>query len=217
MPNRLARRVSMEELTRLLGEAPEGDQAVLAPSYNIRPTHRIATIIRDHERYLIQSMHWGVYTGRSLLLSHLARDDKYLKPGRNFWARYERCAIPALGHYEWKGPPRRRQPIFVGFKDRRPALFAGLYIVEETNDGTPPEKVVLITTEPIDVVRPIHDRMAAILQPEHVAKWLDPDTDRADLADVLTPYPADLMEAWRVGTDINGRSGKDDPSLIDPV
>jgi SOS response associated peptidase (SRAP) len=40
-------------------------------------------------------------------------------------------------------------------------------------DGTPVESFTIITTEPNELVRPIHNRMPVILQPEDEEQWLD--------------------------------------------
>jgi putative SOS response-associated peptidase YedK len=49
------------------------------------------------------------------------------------------------------------------------------------------------------LVRPVHDRMPAILAPGDFATWLDPRTPAADLHALLRPYPAEGMEGGAGG------------------
>ena len=48
-------------------------------------------------------------------------------------------------------------------------------------------------------MRPAHDRMPVILDPQHYAEWLNPSlTDPTLFVDWLRPYPADSMTAYPV-------------------
>ena len=63
-------------------------------------------------------------------------------------------------------------------------------------DGTPVESFTIITTEPNELVRPIHNRMPVILRPEDEEQWLDASrTAFAKARSLLKPLPADLMNA----------------------
>lgn len=53
----------------------------------------------------------------------------------------------------------------------------------------------VLTTEPNEIMAPIHDRMPVIVAPERWAAWLVPQA--ADPA-ALLPYPYGQMEAWPV-------------------
>jgi putative SOS response-associated peptidase YedK len=63
----------------------------------------------------------------------------------------------------------------------------------------------------------IHDRMPAIIHPEHYQQWLDPaEHDAGDMVKYLGPYPAEAMEAHPVSTVVN--SPKNElPACIEPV
>jgi putative SOS response-associated peptidase YedK len=74
----------------------------------------------------------------------------------------------------------------------------------------------ILTTEPNEVARPIHDRMPVILDPADYALWLDPAvTIAAEVRPLLRPYPASAMTALPVGTRVNSPAN-DDPSCLDP-
>ena len=63
------------------------------------------------------------------------------------------------------------------------------------------ESFTIITTEPNELVRPIHNRMPAILSPEDEEHWLDASrTTFAKARSLLKPYPEELMDAHDVST-----------------
>jgi putative SOS response-associated peptidase YedK len=77
--------------------------------------------------------------------------------------------------------------------------------------------VSLITTEPNELMRTIHDGMPVIIPTADYSAWLDPanqDTDR--LKGFIRSFPADLMKAYPVSARVsNARNeGKE---LIEPV
>ena len=90
-----------------------------------------------------------------------------------------RCIIPADGFYEWEKVPGRKlkQPWFFRRRDGEPLAFAGLWEVwHDPNEGDDAPRIrscVIITTEPNDVVRPVHDRMPVVL-PESVGSMARP-------------------------------------------
>ena len=110
-----------------------------------------------------------------------------------------RVIVPASGFYEWKPGPDFKQPYFI-----RPAGdvlfgFAGLLEHWHGADGEVASFAIL-TTAANELMRPIHDRMPVILQPDDYAAWLDPQmTDAALVREVAGQFPAEQMEAYPVG------------------
>jgi len=53
-------------------------------------------------------------------------------------------------------------------------------------------------------MRPIHDRMPVILEPEDFERWLDPGKqDPLDLLRLLRPVPSEGLEAYPVSKAVN--------------
>ncbi len=53
----------------------------------------------------------------------------------------------------------------------------------------------IITTDANELVRPMHDRMPAIVPKDMETLWIDPGTwDREELEAILKHYPADDMK-----------------------
>ena len=76
------------------------------------------------------------------------------------------------------------------------------------------DSCTILTTRPNDLVRPVHDRMPAILPVEASGAWLDPAATREDLAPLLEPLPADRMSAMQVSQRVN-RATVDDPGCVE--
>jgi putative SOS response-associated peptidase YedK len=74
----------------------------------------------------------------------------------------------------------------------------------------------IITTDPNELMEPLHNRMPVILAPKDYERWLAP-VDPAHLpVDLLRPLPSGLMTAWRVSKAV-GNVKNDDPSLVSPI
>jgi putative SOS response-associated peptidase YedK len=189
-----------------LPETPE-----LAPRYNIAPTQEVA-VVRAAEsggRELVR-LHWGLIPSWAKERAMGARminaraETLGEKPAFRSAFRARRCLIVADGFYEWQKLGGRKQPYFIGFSDRRPFAFAGLWERWKGEGSEHVESCTIVTTEANELLAPIHDRMPVILDPDDFATWTDPalhDTDR--LSALLTPYAAGLLEAFPVSVLVN--------------
>ena len=84
-----------------------------------------------------------------------------------------RCNIPADGFYEWRKEGKHKVPMWVHMKNHKPFGLAGLWDVWRKPDGNRVESITIITTNPNELVRPIHNRMPVILRPDDEEQWLD--------------------------------------------
>jgi putative SOS response-associated peptidase YedK len=128
-----------------------------------------------------------------------------------------RCLVVADGFYEWQRAGRRKQPYFIRMKDDRPFAFAGLWEHWEGAEHSYVESCTLLTTEPNELMEPIHNRMPVILPSEDYDRWLAPSEQSAqELAPLLRPYPSDEMIAYAVSTHVNSPTN-DNPDCIKRV
>ena len=72
--------------------------------------------------------------------------------------RRRRCLILADGFYEWKKEGTTKTPMRIGLKSWQPFGFAGLWDEWHGADG-PLRSCTIITTEPNELLEPIHNRM----------------------------------------------------------
>jgi putative SOS response-associated peptidase YedK len=99
---------------------------------------------------------------------------------------------------------RVRKPWLFRRRDEQPFGFAGLWESWQAPDGTELETCAIITTEPNELMRPIHHRMPVMLAAEEFEPWLDPAvTEPEKLLPLLHIAPAESMSAFAVSSHVN--------------
>ncbi len=193
----------------------------LQPSFNVAPTQNVAVVLNNGARRLV-SMRWGLIPSWAMdltigsrlinaraetLLAKFAFKDAFKR---------RRCLVLADGFYEWQKRGGTKTPLFIHLEPERSFAFAGLYEIWTAPLGEPLVTCTIITTEPNELVRPIHGRMPVILPKAAEDLWLDPSVeDHVRLLDLLQPYPVDEMAAHTVSSLVN--SVKNDlPECIKP-
>jgi len=197
----------------------------LKPRYNIAPSQSVAVVRRfpdDRDRKLAM-LRWGLLP---LWVKDLSKVQQPInakaetaaeKPMFRDAFKRRRCLVPADGFYEWKQDGGRKQPVYIRMKDGEPFAIAGLWEHWEGQDGQVIESCTLLTTEPNDVLAPIHNRMPVILDPKDYAQWLDPDLQTADgVKPLLRPYPSDLMTVYSISLRVNNPRN-DDSQCLEPL
>jgi putative SOS response-associated peptidase YedK len=199
---------------------PEGQYGDLVARYNIAPTANVIVYRPQEGVRGFTTIRWGLvphwskgpdhrYSMINARAETVAERPAYRGPFRS-----GRCVIPADGFYEWRQEDGGKQPYLIRRADQRPMLFAGLWDRWEGPDG-PVDSCTIIVTEANDLIRPIHDRMPAILAGADMQTWLDPQEGRPDaLLATLQPFAAGEMEAYPVSRKVN-RPDHDGPELVE--
>jgi putative SOS response-associated peptidase YedK len=203
--------------------APPFDEFTERPRFNVAPSQLIPLVRIDSQgRRVLDLARWGFIPAWAKSLPRLkpinARAEN-LARGAMFRSALgrRRCLIPADGFYEWKAHPgqRAKQPYFIRFKDDRPFAFAGLFERWTAPDADQPlQTCAIITTAPNELLKPLHDRMPAIVRPEDYARWLDPETPAETACEILQPHRPDEMEAYPVDARVN-RATEDGAGLVE--
>jgi putative SOS response-associated peptidase YedK len=179
------------------------------PRYNVAPTQEIP-IVNDAQDRNVKMMHWGLIPfwakEKSIGVRMINARSETLseKPAFRQAFIHRRCLVLADGFYEWqrKDPTAPKVPMYFQLKDSKPFAFAGLW----ENWHETPEKDLLsctiITCSPNELVAKIHDRMPVILDKQNCWKWLE-EKDPIKLQGMLSPYPAEKMQAYTVGRYVN--------------
>ena len=185
---------------------------LFTPRYNIAPSQPIAAIRIDPDTATrtLAMLRWG-------LIPSWAKDPKIgyqcinakaetvaEKPSFRAAFKKRRCLVIATGFYEWQVQGRAKQPLWIGLKRHRPFAFSGLWDQWKPTEGEPLETCTILTTEPNELLAPIHNRMPVILAPTAYDQWLNPTFQRAEsLKALLRPYSSEELTAYPVSTLVN--------------
>ncbi|MBI3371040.1 MAG: SOS response-associated peptidase [Betaproteobacteria bacterium] len=177
----------------------------LKPRYNIAPSSDVLVIREDRERGRLADLYrWGLIPGWAKdpaignKLANARGETVAEKPSFRAAFRRWRCLVPASGFYEWKSVGGKKQPYYIRPKGAELFGLAGISELWNGADG-PLHTVSLITTEPNELMRGIHDRMPLIVPREDYAAWLDPgNQDAAKLMRFIRSFPAERMESYPV-------------------
>ena len=148
----------------------------------IRPTD-MAAVIAPNKRgeRAVFPMLWGFYEENlHRPLVNCRVETARVKPLWSDSWKQRRCVIPASYYFEWKhytdiyGKPRTGDKYAIQPCGSDVTYLAGLYRIEEMRNLRYPVFAVL-TREPTEELREIHDRMPLILPESAVDEWISPD------------------------------------------
>jgi putative SOS response-associated peptidase YedK len=122
---------------------------------------------------------WGLVPSRAddLKIGYRAinarLDTAPTKPAFRSSFKHRHCLVPADGFFEWqKTGSKTKQPYHIRLRDGSPFAFARLW--ETWNrEGEPVQTCTILTTEPNELTRQVHDRMQVIVGRDHYGDWLD--------------------------------------------
>jgi putative SOS response-associated peptidase YedK len=178
--------------------------AAYRPRYNVAPTDLHPVVRLVHGRRRLELARWGFAPtgpGRPPLFNARADTAPTKEAFRAAFAG-GRCVVPADGFYEWRTTADGRQPVWIHRPDGKLLLMAGLWEAG---------RFAVLTTEPSDLLRPIHDRMPALMSEGEAAAWLAGPTQR-----VLHPAPEGFLAVRPVSGRVNSVRN-DDPQCLAPV
>ena len=220
MCGRYAQTTSREALAVLLDAVPAVE---FSPRYNISPTQLCPVVLMEEGERRLALHRWG-------LIPPFASDEKAAplifnaraetiaqKPAFRTALHKRRCLAPADGWYEWRATGRFKQPYLIRRADRRPLMFAGVWEIWRRPDGSPLRSFAIATVPASRDLAEIHERMPAVLEPEHWDAWLDNRVDGGSLAmRCLKPAPAGRFDAVAVSARVN-QASNDGPEVQEPA
>jgi putative SOS response-associated peptidase YedK len=224
MCGRFARRSTQEVLADWFGVELE-DMPWFGPSYNAAPqsVQPVVRLNRDSGEREFALLRWG-------LVPFWAKDAKFgyttinaradevaAKPAYREALKRRRCLVPADAFYEWQRIDKKtRHPYAFALKSGEPYALAGLWERWQPKEGEPLETFTVLTTDPNELMEPIHNRMPVILAAGDYPRWLDIANSAQPPVDLLRPFPAEKMVAWPV-SDRVGNVRNNDPELLDEL
>lgn len=117
-----------------------------------------------------------------------------------------RCLIISDGFYESMDVNGVKYPHYIYRKDKEPFAFAGIYSGWKNELGEWIPSCSIITTEPNELMRKIHNiklRMPVILPPDKERKWLQTDLLNDEIKDLMVPLEDGILTAHPVDNRIN--------------
>ena len=190
--------------------------------YNIAPSQAVPVLRHNGglKRRRLQMMQWGLIPfwakdpsiGNHMINARAETVGK--KPAyRSAW-KQRRCLIPADGFYEWQKGAADKQPFMIRVGKRKLFAFGGLWEHWQSPDGSEIDSCTILTITPNTLTAPIHDRMPVIIDPADYDPWLEAGT--AEAAELLRPYPAEVMGAQPVSKLVNNPK-IDEPRCAEPI
>jgi putative SOS response-associated peptidase YedK len=208
-------RYSQSQSAEIIAKAFQVDSVpALKPRYNIAPTQSVPTVLQTSAstNRQFKMLHWGLIPswakdpkmGAGLINARAETVNE--KPAFRSAFRQRRCLVLADGFYEWQQQEdkKQKQPFYFRLSDGQPFAFAGLWEHWKGADGEEIESCTLLTTEPNELMQPIHNRMPVILDPKDYDLWLDSEVKKPELLQpLLRPYQTEEMTTYPVSKVVN--------------
>jgi len=196
----------------------------ITPRYNIAPTQPVAVVPNDGKNRL-DFFNWGLIPswakdpsiGNKMI--NARAETLQEKPSFRSAFRRRRCLILADGFFEWRqdAGAKTKTPMYIRLKSEKPFALAGLWERWDSPDGSKILSCTIITTEPNELMRPIHNRMPVILPESAYPAWMSPEeVDPAILQPLLVPFSAEAMLAYPISRLVNSPEN-DIPEVIHPA
>ena len=153
-----------------------GDQPVATGE--IFPTNLAPVLWMEDKQLAPKPVRWGFpkWDGKGVIINARAES----APVKNMFRGpllESRCVIPSTGFYEWQHieGKKKKDKYLLRLPDTEMLYMAGLTGLFKDAAGKPIEAYCILTTVANQSVRPIHDRMPVILQPDERERWLADD------------------------------------------
>jgi putative SOS response-associated peptidase YedK len=195
------------------------------PRFNIPPSSDILVVRERKGVTEAEMIRWGLVPSWAKdpsignRMANVRSDTALEKSSFRAAMQKRRCLIPADVFYEWQDVPgqKRRKPYAVALKDGEIFSLGGIWEAwRSREDGEWVITCAILTTEPNEVLAPIHDRMPVIIRPDDYRSWLDQSTKAEDVSGLVAPFPADAMRTWEISLLVNDPK-TDDARVIAPV
>jgi putative SOS response-associated peptidase YedK len=208
---------------------PVGEAVEIRRRYNVAPADDVLAVTTDREgRPRGELLRWGLVPSwsdspdaRQKMINARVETVAERPAFRGAFERF-RCLIIADGFYEWSTPPDggRKLAHHITRSDHELFAFAGLWSIWRPRDAAPDDpklrSCAILTTTANSLVAPLHDRMPVILERDAEAAWLDPETPRELLLEMLAPLPPEQTAVVPVGPAVND-ARYDGPECLAPA
>lgn len=189
--------------------------------FNVSPTQRAPVIAQGMHAAEVKALRWGLVPGWAkdekigARMINARADTLATKPAFRAAFKRRRCLVPASGYFDWTGDAGRRQPWFIHAVGQELLLFAGVWEAwrpDETAEWL--RTFTIVTGEPGEVSRDIHDRQPVILPARAWSTWLTGTPEEAALLLADAHQPA--LVYYPVGKAV-GSPRNNGPELVQKI
>ena len=210
-----------DPLTQLILEIT-GQTFHVETFYNIAPTETVEVLRLGDGGWSLTPMRWWLVPwwsdGPSNKYSMFNAKSETLTRSRAFAEAYEqrRCVVPASSYYEWqKDEQGKRVPYMITPVGQDGFAFAGLW--EHWRDReTVIEPCTIVTTAAPSGMDFLHSRIPVHLSLSEISGWLDIDTPKDELRELMSSQVRYPLAITPVSTFVNNARNKD-PRCIEPT
>jgi len=198
------------------GDLPGGYQ----PSYNIAPSQEVLVVVREPDGNRAGYLKWGLLPSwvkdpqKAKKLINARAETVSEKPSFRAAFKNRRCLIPADGFYEWKKEGNKKTPYRFYLPGEKVFAFAGIWEEWKGADGEVIRTVSILTREADEKVKPVHNRMPVILNPEEEQAWLGEKDKLQKLIDLLEKHRGPELQAYQVSEAVNSPKNNS-PQLLE--
>lgn len=184
----------------------------LVPRYNIPPSSDILVVRERKGVAEAEMIRWGLVPSWAKdpsignRMANVRSDTALEKSSFRTAMQKRRCLIPADVFFEWQDVPgqKRRRPYAVALNDGELFALGGLWEAWRPKESAAwLITCAILTTEPNELLAPIHDRMPVSIKPDDYATWLEASTPAAVVQRLTASFAPDDMRAWEVGLLVN--------------
>ncbi|HOG66563.1 MAG TPA: SOS response-associated peptidase [Bacteroidales bacterium] len=192
----------------------------LTPNYNCAPSQLLPVITND-KSIGFNFFRWGLipFWAKDISIGNKfinARSETILeKPSFRNAFRQRRCLVSADAFYEWKQEVKEKIPYRIFLKNQNIFSMAGIWEKCKLPNGETIFSFAIITTQPNTLMTKIHNRMPVILDKKGEDLWIN-NTDEKELTNLLKPFPAEQMTAYRISNLVNSPRNNS-PKIIEPI
>lgn len=194
------------------------------PHYNISPgmTAPVVLVGKDDQKMLTE-LKWGLIPpwadDPNIGYKMINARSETVTEKRSFSRPFERqrCIIPVNGFYEWRKFGSSKLPFYITVNSSNLFGFAGIYEKWKSPEGTITPTFSILTTDANTLLKPLHERMPVILDPQEYDGWLNNrQPDEKLLLGMLNQYPMSDMSVYPVSPLVN-KAENNSPELIQPI
>lgn len=191
-------------------------------NYNITPGQPVISVLKTNTKFKVGYINWGFIPSFSsdpkIAYKMINARSESIDSKMSFKDSFEdrRNIILVNGYYEWESTEKGKQPYVIQRNDEKLFAFAGLWTINRNITSKPIYSTTILTKEADDLLSSTHDRMPVILSYEDSIKWLDKNSTKEELFEIIERSNHNEFRKFKVSDYVN-TSTNNDAKCIEPI